>query len=67
MENLNNLIWTDEDSNDIRPQIDMQELCLVAFCKASTSGGSNDIPGFPGITNGLSGSAGGSWACRDSP
>ena len=36
MENLNNLIWTDEDDNNgngIQPQeMPMQEKCLVAFC-----------------------------------
>lgn len=40
MENLNNLIWTDEISTcclnpDPRP---MRELCIVAFCSSDSSG-----------------------------
>jgi hypothetical protein len=43
MENLNNLIWTDEDDdngNDIQLQGegDMKERCIVAFC--TITGGS---------------------------
>lgn len=36
MENLNDLIWADEEdngSNDIQPQNErMHEVCMIAFC-----------------------------------
>lgn len=64
MENLNNLIWTDEDDNNgngIQPHgTPMEEACLVAFCKTSTPGGG---PG--GIPGGI-GTSGTSIACRGS-
>ena len=47
MENLNSLIWSDEDS--INTSIDprpMQEKCLCGFCTIAPGpgGGDNDIP-----------------------
>ncbi len=57
MENLNNLIWTDEDDdngNDIQLQGegDMKERCLVAFCVISTPNGpaGNLLACGPGIS-----------------
>lgn len=43
MENLNDLIWTDEDSNendDARTQDSgMHEVCMIAFCGGMDSAG----------------------------
>ncbi|MDE5803147.1 MAG: hypothetical protein K2I22_09565 [Lachnospiraceae bacterium] len=39
MENLNDLIWTDEEDSDnnIQPQHDpMKETCMIAFCTAGS-------------------------------
>lgn len=49
MENLNDLIWTDEensDNNDIQPQNEsMYKVCMVAFCGAGNFFGCvNDRP-----------------------
>ncbi len=42
MENLNDLIWTDENSNEkdkINPQGDnMHQICMTAFCGNNFSG-----------------------------
>lgn len=60
MENLNNLIWTDEDgddNNDIQTQRIMVELCLVAFCTVENSGGL-ECPG-----GGIADTAGNFFGC----
>lgn len=42
MENLNDLIWSDEeDSDNIQPQNErMHEICMIAFCGVVRGGGS---------------------------
>ena len=42
MENLNDLIWTDEDSNEdgevSAPAVEMHTICMIAFCGNGYSG-----------------------------
>lgn len=42
MDNLNDLIWTDEDGNDdnsTQPQNErMYQKCMIAFCDVQTAG-----------------------------
>ena len=42
MQNLNDLIWSDEeDSDNIQPQNErMHEICMIAFCGVVRGGGS---------------------------
>ena len=51
MENLNDLIWTDEedgDNNDIQPQNElMYKKCMIAFCGFDSAGSSGYACSIP--------------------
>ena len=63
MENLNDLIWTDEDSNENGESgtmgTEMYKVCLVAFCDSIVRGGSTG-------SNGPSESASNNFSCGGS-
>lgn len=46
MENLNDLIWTDEDDDDSVSTfgVNMRQICMIAFCQGIVGGGGKTPP-----------------------
>ncbi len=54
MENLNDLIWTDEDDDDSVNTlgVNMRQICMIAFCQSIVGGGKNPPPGAQPVGEG---------------
>lgn len=54
MENLNDLIWADEDDDDTVSTlgVNMRQICMIAFCQSVVGGGKNPPPGAQPVGEG---------------
>lgn len=55
MENLNDLIWTNEedDSNVSSMGVNMREICMYAFCQGVVGHGGGNNPDVPSLMSGF--------------